>query len=159
MTEHDNDATTATAEAHAIDGDDAGEGGFQLAGMGINLADLLGGMGGPPEPEPLDPAEARGILRGAFESLTTEHTFKPGDFITRKPGLFAGTSDLRGGVAVFIRYATPEPMTFEPINMGAPVALVDEDCILAIVISTGEVAEHFACARYYEPAPAVKAVA
>jgi len=158
MTEHNNDATTATAEAHAMD-ESGQDGGLEMIGGGFDLAALLGGMGGEPVVPPLDPAEARGILRGAFERLTTENTFKPGDFIERKPGLYSGNSDLRGGVAIFVRYATPEPHTFDTPHPGAPVPIVDEDCILAIVTPTGEVGEYFACARYFEHAPTVKAVA
>ena len=158
MTEQDNEATTATAEAHAMD-EGAQDGGFEMIGGGLDLAALLGGMGREPEVPPLDPAEARGILRGAFERLTKEHDFTEGDFIRRKPGFYTGTADLRGGVAVFVRYAVPESHTHQPPALGVPVPVVDEDCIIAIVIPTGEVAEYFATSRYYEPAPAVEAVA
>jgi len=154
MTEQDNEATAATADAHAMDGDDASD----FAGLGISLADILGGMDREPEVPPLDPAEARGILRGAFDRLTTEHPFKPGDFIRRKPGLYSGTHDLRGGVAVFMGDADPMG-SMTPPNIGTPVPIVDEDCVIAVVTPTGEVGEFFACARYYEPAPAVEAVA
>lgn len=152
MTEHDNDDATAEGMIHGAEGEGHDE-------ARINIMDLLGGMGMEPEPDPLDPAEARGILRGAFERLMAESNFKPGDFIQRKPGLYSGNSDLRGGVAIFIRYATPEPHTFDTPHPGAPVPIVDEDCILAIVTPTGEVGEYFACARYFEHAPTVKAVA
>lgn len=142
------------------DNEGAQDGGFEMIGGGLDLAALLGGLGQQePDFPPLDPAEARGILRGAFERLSQEHNFQPGDFIRRKPGFYVGTHDLRGGVAVFVRYAVPEPHTHQPPNLGVPVPVVDEDCIIAIVIPTGEVAEYFATSRYYEPAPAVEAVA
>ena len=153
MTEQNNQATTATADAHALDGTDADE------GQHFSLADLLGGMSMEPPTPPLDPAQARGILRTGFATLTKEHTFEPGDFIQRKDGLYSGNSDLRGGVAVFVRYAVPEPHTFDTPNPGAPVPIVDEDCIIAIVLPSDEVGEYFACARYFEPAPTVAAVA
>lgn len=156
MTEQSNEATIATADAHAMD-DDAGD--AHIAGMGISLADLLSGMGGEPEVPPLDPAEARGILRGAFERLTTVHEFKPGDFVRRKPGFYTGTKEPRGGVAVFLRYGLPEAGDYEPHHIDAPAAVVNANCALLIVTDEGSVGEYYADSDYYEPAPAVEAVA
>jgi len=116
----------------------------------VNLSDLMGKAlrdAAEPKREP-EPELAVQLLRDAFAKLSERHEFQPGDLLQKKRGLEEGTKDWRGGVGMFVRYATD----LEPAkDDGICVARYELDCVVAVLTSTSALIEFTACSRYLEP--------
>lgn len=97
----------------------------------------------------LEPELAAQLLRDAFAKLSERHEFQPGDMIQKKRGLEEGTKEWRGGMAIFVRYASGIETQHEA---GMCVPRYDLDCVVGTLTSDGALIEFTGCSRYFEPA-------